>query len=121
MVKARFMRGLAGRIAVLELRLAELECRLVDIQTEYADSSRELTEMRMFSRRLADWGLMASDTRTWIGVCDAIGWPAISGNAHRVVRRQDMVLHVLLHRYVFTPYCFLDGVSYSDSPGSYRF
>ena len=120
MVKAKFKRGLAGRIAVLERRLVELEGRLLDIQSEYEDSARELTEMRSLSRRLADWGLKASDTVTWIGVCNAIGWPAIAANAHRVVRREDMVLHVLLHRCAFTPYCRLDGVSYSDLPASYR-
>ena len=120
MVKAKFKKGLASRIAVLERRLVELEGRLVDVQAEYEDSSRELTDMRSLSRRLADWGLKASDTGTWIGVCNAVGWPAIAANAHRVVRREDMILHVLLHRCAFTPYCRLDGVSYSDLPASYR-
>ena len=120
MVKTKFKRGLASRIAVLERRLVELEGRLLDTQSEYEDSARELTEMRSISRRLADWGLKTSDTETWIGVCNSIGWPAIAANAHRVVRREDMVLHVLLHRCAFTPYCHFDGVSYSDLPASYR-
>ena len=120
MVKSIFPKDLAGRIAALEHRLVALETNLVDIQVEYADSSRELTEMRSFVRRLADWGLKASDTRSWIGVCNAVGWPAITVNAHRVVRRKDMVLHVLLHRCAFNQHCSLDGVSYSDLPASYR-
>ena len=120
MVKSIFPRSLLGRIAALERRLAELESRLVDIQAAYADSARQLAEMRFFVRRLADWGLKASDTGSWIGVCNAVGWTAITSNAHRVVRREDIVLHVLLHRCAFTPYCSLDGVSYSDLPISYR-
>jgi len=120
MVKAKFAGGVAGRIAVLERRLVELEGRLIDVQAEYENSSRELTDIRVLSRRLADWGLRASDTSTWIGVCNAVGWTAVAANAHRVVRREDMVLHVLLHRCAFTPYCRLDGVSYSDVSVSYR-
>ena len=120
MVKSIFPRSLVGRIASLEHRLVELESRLVDIQAEYADSARELAEMRVFVHRLADWGLKASDTGSWFGVCNSVGWPAITSNAHRVVRREDIVLHVLLHRCAFTPYCSLDGVSYSDLPTSYR-
>jgi len=120
MVKSMPPKSLVGRIAALERQLVELESRLVDIQAEYADSARELAEMRFFVRRLADWGLKASDTGSWMGVCNAVGWPAVTSNAHRVVRREDMVLHVLLHRCAFTPYCSLDSVSYSDLPASYR-
>ena len=89
MGKVKVTRGVAGRIAVLERRLVELEGRLIDVQAEYEDSSRELTELRALSRRLADWGLKASDTGTWIGVCNAIGWTAIGANAHRA-RRSTM-------------------------------
>ena len=113
MGKVKGTRGVAGPISVLERRLVELEGRLIDVQAEYEDSSRELTELRSLSRRLADWGLKASDTGTWIGVYNAIGWTAIGANAHRVVRRRDMVLHVLLHRCAFASYCRLDDVSYS--------
>ena len=120
MVKAKFKRGLAGRIAVLERRLAELEGRLIDAQAEYENSSRELTDMRALSRQLAQWGLKASDTGKRQMCIRDRGWPAIVSNAHRVVRREDMALHVLLHRCAFTPYCHLDGVSYSDLPVSYR-
>ena len=107
-------KGLSGRIAALEHRLTALESRLVEVQAEYSAASRELTETRSFVRRLADWGLKAADTGTWIGVCNAVGWTATPANAHRAVRRGDPVLHVLLHRCAFDPYCALDGVTYSD-------
>lgn len=107
-------RSLAGRIAALERRLADLEGMLVEIQAEYSDASRELTETRSFIRRLADWGLKPADTGTWIGVCNVVGWTASGANAHRTVRREDPVLHVLLHRCAFDSYCSLDGVTYSD-------
>jgi len=107
-------KGLARRIAALEHRLVELESRLVDIQAEYSDASRELTESKSFVRRLADWGLKAADTATWMTVCNASEWQATTTNAHRVVRREDSVLHVLLHRCAFDPYCSLDGVTYTD-------
>jgi hypothetical protein len=107
-------KGLAGRIVTLERRLAELEGRLVDIQGEYSDASRELTETKTFVRRLADRGLKAADTGTWVDVCNALEWQATTANAHRTVRREDPVLHVLLHRCAFDSYCSLDGVSYED-------
>jgi hypothetical protein len=107
-------KGLTGRIAALERRLEVLESTLVEVQAEYSDASRELTETRSFIRRLADWGLKAADTLTWIGVCNVVGWTATTANAHRAVRREDPVLHVLLHRCAFDAYCSLDGVTYSD-------
>ena len=106
-------KGLVGRILALERRLVELESKLVDIQAEYSDASRELTETRSLVRRLADWGLKPADTATWINVCNAMGWAATTANAHRAVRREDPVLHVLLHRCAFDSYCSLDGVTYS--------
>ena len=114
MAQATNARGLAGRIAALEHRLLELESKLVEVQAEYSDTSRELTKTRSFVRRLADWGLKPADTSTWIGICNADGWAATTANAHRVVRREDPVLHVLLHRCAFDAYCPLDGVTYSD-------
>ena len=114
MVESDSPKGLASRIAALENRLVELESQLVDIQTEYSDASRELTESKSFVRRLADWNLKAVDTSTWMVVCTASEWKATTANAHRVVRRENSVLHVLLHRCAFDPYCSLDGVTYSD-------
>jgi hypothetical protein len=107
-------KGLVARITALEYRLVELEGRLVDIQTEYSDASRELAESKSFARRLAEWGLKAADTSTWMAVCNASEWKANTSNAHRVVRRENSVLHVLLHRCAFDSYCSLDGVTYSD-------
>lgn len=107
-------KGLAGRIAALERRLDGLESKLVEVQAEYSDTSRELTETRSFVRRLADWGLKPADTSTWVGVCNVLGWTATTANAHRAVRREDPVLHVMLHRCAFGSYCSLDGVTYSD-------
>ena len=114
MAEATNTKGLAGRIAALERRLVQLEAKLVEVQAEYSDTSHELAETRSFVRRLADWGLKPADTSTWIGVCNAVGWTATTANAHRAVRREDPVLHVLLHRCAFDPYCSLDGVSYID-------
>ena len=106
-------KGLTGRIAALERRLVDLESKLVEAQAEYSATSRELTEARSFVRRLADWALKPVDTSTWIGVCNVVGWTATTANAHRAVRREDPVLHVLLHRCAFDSYCSLDGVTYS--------
>lgn len=114
MAEPTSLKGLAARMAALEHRLVELEGQLVDIQAEYSDASRELTESRSFVRRLADWGLKPGDTATWMAVCNASEWQATTANAHRLVRREDPVLHVLLHRCAFDPYCSLDGVTYSD-------
>lgn len=114
MAETSTTKGLAGRITALERRLIELESTLVEVQGEYSDTSRELTETRSFVRRLIDWDLKPADTSTWIGVCNAVGWTATTANAHRAVRREDPVLHVLLHRCAFDSYCSLDGVTYSD-------
>jgi hypothetical protein len=114
MTEPTSLKGLAARMAALEHRLIELEGLLVDIQGEYSDASRELTESKSFARRLTDWGLKPADTATWMAVCDASEWVATTSNAHRVVRREDPVLHVLLHRCAFGEYCLLDSVTYSD-------
>ncbi len=114
MAEATHARGLAGRIAALERRLVDLESKLVEVQAEYSATSRKLTETRSFVRRLVDWGLKPADTSTWISVCNVVGWTATTANAHRTVRREDPVLHVLLHRCAFDSYCSLDGVTYSD-------
>ena len=114
MAEATNTKGLSGRIATLERRLVDLESKLVKVQAEYSDTSRQLTETRSFIRLLADWGLKPADTSTWVGVCNTVGWTATTANAHRAVRREDPVLHVLLHRWAFDSYCSLDGVTYSD-------
>ena len=112
MAEAKPPRGLLRREEALERRLTDLENGLVGLQAEYESASHELAELRSFARRLADWGLTAADMGTWTSVCKALGWPASGVNAHRTVRREDPVLHVLLHRCAFGSYCSLDGVSY---------
>ena len=112
MDEAKSPRGLPRREEALKRRLADLESRLVGLQAEYEAASRQLAELRSFARRLADWGLAAADTGAWTKVCKALGWAAATASAHRTVRREDPVLHVLLHRCAFGSYCSLDGVSY---------
>lgn len=129
--------GLHRRIAALEGRLVCLEAamrslqsayaaasqptgipadatnvagRMADTQGEYDDALLTLHELQSLSRRLRDWGLAPPDTVTWAQACRALGFPV--GSGHRTLRSREPVLHVLLHRCAFPPYCSVDGVSY---------
>lgn len=129
-------KGLQNRIKALERRLAALEQALVAIQVSYAsggaddpgrvaaiagelaaaqveydDALLALRELESMARRLRDWGLTPGDTATWASVCRALGRPTLS-DAHRTIRSREPVLHVLLHRCAFAPFCAIDGASY---------
>ena len=130
-------RGLHKRIETQERRLAELESAMVTLQSTYAGASRPegdaegagltetlaqtqgeyddallvLRDLQAMARRLRDWGLSTSDTASWASVCRKLGLPSTSG-AHSTLRSREPVLHVLLHRCAFPPYCAIDSVSY---------
>ena len=130
-------RGLHKRIETQERRLAELESAMVTLQSAYAGASRPggdaegaglagglaqtqgeyddallvLRVLQAMARRLRDWGLSTSDTASWASVCRKLGLPSASGS-HATLRSREPVLHVLLHRCAFPPYCAIDNVSY---------
>ena len=130
-------KGLHRRIDAQERRLEELEASMVALQSEYAaagsshgnldysqlaerlaltqgaydDALLELRELQSMARRLRDWGLTPEDTASWASVCRTLGLPSASG-AHRAVRSEEPVLHVLLHRCALPSHCTLDGVTY---------
>ena len=130
-------RGLHKRIETQERRLAELESAMVTLQSAYAAASRPggdaegaglaeglaqtqgeyddalivLRDLQAMARRLHDWRLTPVDTVSWASVCRKLGIPSASG-AHATLRSREPVLHVLLHRCAFPPYCAIDSVSY---------
>ena len=130
-------RGLHKRIETQERRLAELESAMVTLQSAYAAASRPggdaeraglpemlaqtqgeyddallvLRGLQAMARRLHDWRLAPVDTASWASVCRKLGLPSTSG-AHSTLRSREPVLHVLLHRCAFPPYCAIDSVSY---------
>ena len=130
-------KGLHTRIESQERRLAKLESAMVTLQSAYAGASRPggdaegaglaetlaqtqgeyddallvLRDLQAMARRLRDWGLSTSDTASWASVCRKLGLPSTSG-AHSTLRSREPVLHVLLHRCAFPPYCAIDSVSY---------
>ena len=130
-------RGLHKRIESQERRLAELESAMVTLQSAYAGASRPggdaegagltetlaqtqgeyddallvLRDLQAMARRLHDWRLTPVDTASWASVCRKLGLPSTSG-AHSTLRSREPVLHVLLHRCAFPPYCAIDSVSY---------
>lgn len=119
----------------MERRLAALEASMLELQTAYARSNPQgidantlsdllasaqvtydeslsaLRDLQSAARRLRDWGLTPVDTVSWTAVCRGLALPASTG-AHRAVRKEEPVLHVLLHRCAFPPFCTLDGASY---------
>ena len=131
-------KGLHRRIEAQERRIGEIESAMVSLQSTYAAASRPegdaagaslaerlaqtqgeyddallvLRELQAMARRLRDWGLSTSDTASWTSVCRALGLPSGSGS-HAALRSGEPVLHVLLHRCAFPPYCAIDSVSYS--------
>ena len=130
-------KGLHRRIEAQERRIGEIELAMVSLQSTYAAASRPegdgagaglaerlaqtqggyddallvLRELQTMARRLRDWGLSTSDTASWASVCRALGLPSGSGS-HAALRSSEPVLHVLLHRSAFPPYCAIDSVSY---------
>ena len=132
------LRGLHKRIETQERRLAELESAMVTLQSAYAAASRPggdsagagvlaerlaqtqggyddallaLRDLQAMGRRLHDWRLTPVDTASWASVCRKLGLPSTSG-AHSTLRSREPVLHVLLHRCAFPPYCAIDSASY---------
>ena len=131
-------KGLHRRIEAQERQLGELESAMVSLQSTYAAASRPegdatgaslaerlaqtqgeyddallvLRQFQAMARRLRDWGLSTSNTASWASVCRALGLPSGSGS-HAALRSSEPVLHVLLHRCAFPPYCAIDSVSYS--------
>ena len=131
-------KGLHRRIEAQERRVGEIESAMVSLQSTYAAASRPegdaagaslaerlaqtqgeyddallvLRELQAMARRLRDWGLSTSETASWASVCRALGLPSGSGS-HAALRSGEPVLHVLLHRCAFPPYCAIDSVSYS--------
>ena len=130
-------KGLHRRIEAQERRLGEIELAMVTLQSEYAGASRPggdaegaglaeglaqtqgeyddallmLRDLQAMARRLHYWRLTPVDTVSWASVCRKLGIPSASG-AHATLRSREPVLHVLLHRCAFPPYCAIDSVSY---------
>ncbi len=131
-------KGLHRRIEAQERRVGEIESAMVSLQSTYAAASRPegdaagavvlaerlaqtqggyddallvLRVLQAMARRLRDWGLSTSDTASWASVCRKLGLPSTS-RAHSTLRSREPVLHVLLHRCAFLPYCAIDSVSY---------
>ena len=100
----------ASRSSEPERALAAAD-QLAAMQSDYDDAVRTLRELEGMVRRLRDWGLTPGGTASWAAVCRVLGLPS-HGGAHRAVRSQEPVLHVLLHRCAFPSYCSLDGASY---------
>lgn len=104
-------RGLTARIAEHERELKRLERRLADLQRRYEEIAERRNALLRVARLLKAEGLNAQQVLTWASVCRAKGW-AKAGGTHRMVKRRDPRLHILLHQAAMGEACALDRASY---------
>ena len=100
------------RVEALEEELSGLEAAMASLQLAYEARAAELQRLRTLRARLETCRLPGPASLTWASVCRSLGWP-VEPSAHAAVKRNDPVLHTLLHGCVFDPYCTLDRVSYA--------
>jgi hypothetical protein len=102
------------KLSDLQNKIHLIETQMIQLQKEYEYTSKEVHSIVTLLPMLDQWDLKLENCDNWISICRNLGLVNQKENGHRLIKKKDKTLHILIHKTLFSNYCTIDKVTYSE-------